>query len=131
MAGRARSGGALGLAIVAAMLMLFLAFLLSLPLSTAWDEDACMTNRPGREQTTITQGHSLWPPGSTCRYVGPHGRPVERFVDAGTWDPLKWPVLALLAGAPLTLGAGLFASIRGLRAGGARERPRGVGGITT
>jgi hypothetical protein len=104
------------LAIVAAMLMLFIALLLSLPLFwTAWDEDACATGDPAHEGTRITQSNMVWPPGTECSYVQRGGVTTDRFVDAGSWDPLKWPVLGLLVGAPLALGAGLFASIRDLR----------------
>src|SRR5919108_1353565 len=103
MVGRAASGGALGQAIVAAMLMAFMAFLLALPLFwMAWDEDACIASGPAGERVTATQSNSMWPPGTECRYAT-HGETTERFVDAGPWDPLKWPVLVLLAAAPLTL----------------------------
>lgn len=129
MAGRATSGGALGLAIIAAMVMLFLGFLLLLPLSAAWDEDACITNGPGRAPTS--QETSLWPPGTHCSYPGPGGETTEVFVDAGSWDPLKWPALALLTGAPLTLAAGLIASIRDLRSRTTPKPPRRIGGITS
>jgi hypothetical protein len=114
----------LGLAIIAAMLMLFVAFMLSVPLFwTAWDEDACTVWGPAREGTRITQSNSVWPPGTQCGYVQPDGQTTDRFVDAGPWDPLKWPVLALLLGAPLTLAAGLFASIRDLRSKTGPEPP--------
>jgi hypothetical protein len=122
----------LGLAIVAAMLMLFVAFLLSLAVFwMAWDEDACTTRDPAHEGTRITQSSKVWPPGTECSYVQGGGETTDRFVDAGPWDPLKWPVLALLVMAPLTLGAGLFASIRDLRSGSPPEPSRTIGGITT
>lgn len=129
MGGRASSGGALGLAIIAAMVMLFCGFLLLLPLSAAWDEDACITHGPGR--APASQERSLWPPGTRCGYATSEGGTTEVFVDAGSWEPLKWPVLMLLAGAPLTLGVGLFASIQGRRSRPAPEPPRRIGGITT
>lgn len=127
MGGRATSGGALGLAIIAAMVMLFLGFLLLLPLSAAWDEDACITNGPGR--APASEQTSLWPPGTHCSYPGPGVKTTEVFVDAGSWDALKWPALALLAGAPLTLAAGLIASIRDGRSRSASKSVRRIGGI--
>lgn len=129
MAGRATSGGALGLAIIAAMVMLFCGFLLLLPLSAAWDEDACIANGPGR--APASQETSLWPPGTDCSYPHPGGETTQVFVDAGSWDPLKWPALALLAGAPLTLAAGLVASIRDLRSRTVPKPSRRIGGITS
>ena len=88
-------------------------------------------SRPPRELTTSTQGHSVWPPGTRCGYVGADGTAVERFVDAGRWEPLRWPVLVLLAAAPVTLAAGLAASIRELHARASAPPRRRVGGITT
>jgi hypothetical protein len=101
-------------AILAAMAMLFVAIVLCLPLSAAWEDDACITHGPGRAPTS--EERSLWPPGTRCAYAVPGSEPKQIFVDAGRWDPLKWPVVALLAGAPLTLAAGVFAAIRDLRA---------------
>ena len=113
------------------MTMLFAAFVLALPLAAAWDDGACAAHAPPRELTTSTQSHSVWPPGTRCGYVGADGTAVERFVDAGRWEPLRWPVLVLLAAAPVTLAAGLAASIRELHARASASPRRRVGGITT
>ena len=128
--GKARKAGTLGLAIIAAMAMLFVAFVLALPLTTtAWNEDACITHGLGR--APASQERSVWPPGTRCSYRAPGGETTDVFVDAGSWEPLKWPVLVLLAGAPLTLGAGLIASIHELRSRAAPEPPGRIGRITT
>ena len=127
--GKARKAGTLGLAIIAAMTMLFAAFLLALPLTTAWDDDACVAHGDGR--APLSQERSVWPPGSRCTYAAPDGETTQAFVDPGPWEPLKWPVLLLLAGAPVTLAAGLIASIHDLRSGAGPQPPRRVGGIAT
>lgn len=129
MGGRTTSGGTLGRAIIAAMAMLFVAFLLLLPLSSAWDENACVTHGHGR--APVSTKTSLWPPGTSCNYSGSGGETTEVFVDAGPWDALKWPAVVLLAGAPLTLTAGLIASIRDMRARAAHPPSRRIGGITS
>ncbi len=129
MAGRARSGGRLGMAILAAMAMLFCAIVLSMPLAAAWDEDACITHGPGRAPSG--EERSLWPPGTRCSYELAGRRERQVFMDAGRWDALKWPVAALLIGVPVTLAAGLIAELRGLRARPGSDSSQRIGRIAT
>jgi hypothetical protein len=110
-----------GASIAAALLLLFAAALLWLGTLVL----AKGTDCPGRglELGGLDKPISVWPPGAVCH---PKGAPAgDEHVEEAA-PPLRWAILALALGAPLTLIAGAVSEVtdqRAARRAGRRRAP--------
>jgi hypothetical protein len=112
-----------GASIGAALLLLFAAGLLWLGTLVIAKGTDCP--RLDHELGGLEKPVSTWPPGAVCRQAGPPvgDTRVEEAVPA-----LKWAMLGLALGAPLTLLAGAFSEISDQRT--ARRVRRSATGLT-
>jgi hypothetical protein len=113
-----------GASIAAALLLLFAAGLLWLGALVIAKGTDCPEGTRHRLMG-LEQPISVWPPGAVCY---PKGAPAgDEHVEEAP-PPLKWAILALALGAPLTLIAGAVSEVtdqRAARRAGRRRAPPG------